>query len=196
MSVTPRHVEDDRGGRRAADRHQDAALAGVLGEVGNDEDVVGEAGLPDDVELVVEPVAGLFGVSGIAPGEPFGAEAGEVLVCGQASRDIGVGEADCCRTRGRGRTSRRSARCCRSLPGARGRAPASRPRTSGSSRRGPRTSSCGLPAARWRSCRCRAGCPGTGRPRSGRSGDRSWPRRECRSLRRGGGAPCSAVRAP
>ena len=73
-------VENDRGGSGATHSHEDAALTSVLGEIVDDENVVGEASLPDHLELVVKPAPRVVSFARIPAGETFEAEARKMFV--------------------------------------------------------------------------------------------------------------------
>ena len=73
------HVEHERGGRGAAHAHADAGLAGEIGDLFDDEDVVREAGLLEDVEFVGEALLERGRDIGEAPVEALEAEFGEVF---------------------------------------------------------------------------------------------------------------------
>ena len=86
-------VKDDGGRRRAADGHADAPGVGLLGEVIDHQDVLGEARLTDDLQLGLQPGQGLIGVLVIEACQPLAAEVCQVLLGGGARRHLGLGQA-------------------------------------------------------------------------------------------------------
>ena len=73
-------VEDHAGGGAAADAEQDAALAHEPDDVPDHQEVVGEAGVLDHLEFVLQAVAGLLVAGAVVAAETLLAEAGQVLV--------------------------------------------------------------------------------------------------------------------
>ena len=87
------HVADQAARRRAARRTADAALARLVIEVPDDQEVGDKALLADDVELVIQPVFDLVGHLAIALFHALKAELIEIVVRGFiANRDGEVGQ--------------------------------------------------------------------------------------------------------
>ena len=87
-------VERDGGRCRAPQRHLDPLLVSVLRKVLHAEDVIGEPGLADDVQLVIKAAHGLFRLTRVAAPEAFPAELVEVLVRRSALRHLRLRDAN------------------------------------------------------------------------------------------------------
>ena len=84
------NVENDGSRGGPAHGHEDAALPCLSREVVNDEYVVGEPGLANNIQFIIEAVPRLPGRIRVAPGEALPAETGEMLVGGLLWRDSGA----------------------------------------------------------------------------------------------------------
>ena len=85
-------VEDEAAGGATADSLGDALVVGEACEVGDDQEVFGEAGFADDFEFVVEALDVLGGGVGYALVEAGAGDIGEVLDGGLAGGDVRLWE--------------------------------------------------------------------------------------------------------
>jgi hypothetical protein len=77
----PEDVANDRSRRRTPPRtHRNVFISSRLDQIGNDEEVRGEAHLVDEVELIADAVFVLLGGVGIAAEKALAAFAGQLLV--------------------------------------------------------------------------------------------------------------------
>ena len=85
-------VEHDRGGCGAAHAHRDALIVREAGDVAHDQDVLDEAGLLDDAQLVAQPLALLVAGRAVASLQALLAQLAEMPLGGQTLGDAGIGQ--------------------------------------------------------------------------------------------------------
>ena len=90
-------VENDAGRRAAAHAEEYLALAHELDDVPHHQEVVGELGVADDVQLVAQPLHGLLRGVGVTLPEPGLADLGQIFVGvhavgGLVARQVGLAE--------------------------------------------------------------------------------------------------------